>query len=77
MPGQSGGRVDGEYDLFEKFPNGAVMWLGTVPGLDSAIARLKELASLSPNEHFAIHTLTNTVVARMNVPKSDQAGFVE
>ncbi|HWO37127.1 MAG TPA: hypothetical protein VNO32_50770 [Candidatus Acidoferrum sp.] len=69
--------MDLEYDLFEKYPNGAVMWVGMVRGVDSAIARLKELASLSPNEHIAIHTLSKTVVARMNVPKSDQAGFGE
>ena len=33
-----------------------------------ALARLRELAKLSPNEHFAIHTPTNSIVARMNAP---------
>jgi hypothetical protein len=70
--GRDGGLVDPDYyDLFEKFPNGSVLWRALVPGLDNALARLKELAKLSPNEHFAIHTPSNSIVARVNAPKPD------
>jgi len=64
--------VDREYDLFEKFPDGSLVWREFVIGLESANARLKELANLSPNEHFAMHTPSNAIVARVNVPKRDE-----
>jgi hypothetical protein len=72
-----GDRVDREYDLFEKFPDGSVMWRICVPGLEKALVKLKELASLSANEHFAIHTPTRAIVARINVvspPASESTG---
>jgi hypothetical protein len=49
--------VDRDYDLFEKL-------------FENALARLKELASLSPIEHFSIHTPRNAIVGRVNAPKS-------
>ncbi|MGA8554387.1 MAG: hypothetical protein WB630_08205 [Candidatus Acidiferrales bacterium] len=60
--------MEREYDLFEKLPNSEVMWRGVVRGIENAVARLKELADGSPNEHFALHTPTNAIVARINVP---------
>ena len=60
-----------EYDLFQKFPDGSVLWRECVTGLENALAHLKELASRSPYEHFALHTPTNAVVARINVPSCD------
>lgn len=63
--------MDREYDIFEQFADGSVLWRAFVPGLENALGRLRELASLSPNEHFAIHTPTKTILARVNVPKPD------
>jgi hypothetical protein len=63
--------MDREYDLFEKLPDGSILWRTVIIGLENAIARLKKLGSLSPNEHFAIHTPSNTVIARVNEPESD------
>lgn len=62
--------MDREYDIFEKFSDGSLKWRTFVPGLENAIARLKELGNLSPNEHFAIHTASSQIVARVNGPKS-------
>jgi hypothetical protein len=62
--------MDREFDLFEKLPDGSVLWKAMVPGLENALNRLKSLGSISPNEHFAIHTPTKTVVARVNAPTS-------
>lgn len=62
-----------EYDLFEKFADGSVLWKESVVGLENALAKLKYLAGLSSNEHFAHHSPSNATVARMNVPKSDPA----
>jgi hypothetical protein len=69
----TGGLVDREYDIFEQFADGSVLWRALVPGLEKALAKLKELASLSPNEHFAMHTPTKTIIARINVPEADAA----
>jgi hypothetical protein len=64
-----------EYDLFEELPDGSLLWRAVAQGLENALAKLKELGSLSPNEHFAMHTPTKMVVGRVNVPRSDAAGF--
>jgi len=61
--------VNRDYDLFEKFPDGSVLWKDTVTGIENAVARLKHLASLSPNEHFALHTSSNAIVGRVNGPE--------
>jgi hypothetical protein len=65
--------MDREFDLFEKLPDGSVLWKAVVPGLENALIRLKSFGSISPNEHFAIHTPTQTVVARVNAPTSSSA----
>ena len=65
-----------EYDLFEKFPDGSVLWKGCIAGLENAIAKLKHEASLSPNEHFARHSPTNAIVARLNVSEPKHQGQV-
>jgi hypothetical protein len=60
--------VDRDYDLFEKFSDGSVLWRAFVPGLNNALARLEELAKLSPNEHFAMDTPSKPIVGRVNAP---------
>jgi hypothetical protein len=67
--------VDREYDIFEKLPDGSVMWCAFVRGVENAARRLTELGAASPNEHFAIHTPSREIVARVNVPASDAADF--
>ena len=66
-----------EYDLFEKFPDGCVLWKVCVAGLEAAIAKLKQEAPLSPNEHFARHTPTNAIVARLNASEPEPRGSSE
>ena len=63
-------RMEREFDLFERLPDGSVLWKAVVPGLENALVRLKSLGNTSPNEHFAIHTPTKTIVARVNAPTS-------
>jgi hypothetical protein len=49
-----------------------VVWRVYVRGIQNAVAKLKELGSLSTNEHFAIHTPTKAVVARVNAFSADE-----
>jgi len=56
-----------EYDIFEKFSDGSVVWQGLVQGLETARAKLEELARRSKNEFFAIHTPTKDIPVRVNV----------
>jgi hypothetical protein len=59
-----------EYDIFERFPDGRDLWKDYVVGLEEARRKVQELAALSKNEHYAIHTPTKEIVVRVNVPKT-------
>ncbi len=61
--------MDREYDLFEKYPDGTVLWKSSVVGHENAICKLKELAASTKNECFLMHLPTNTVIASMNVAR--------
>jgi hypothetical protein len=64
--GHYGGSMEREYDLFEQFPNGDVLWRMTVIGHENAIQQLRELAATTYNEVRAVHLPTQAVVAVMN-----------
>ena len=42
--------MEREYDLFEHFSNGDVLWRMTVNGHENAIQQLKKLAATTSNE---------------------------
>jgi hypothetical protein len=65
------GRMDREYDIFERLPDGSILWRTVIKGFENALAALTKLGGGSPNEHFAIHTPTNTIIARVNEPEAD------
>jgi hypothetical protein len=58
-----------EYDIFERLPDGKDLWKDYVVGLEETRRKLQEFAAKSKNEHYAIHTPTKEIVARVNVPK--------
>jgi hypothetical protein len=58
--------MDRSYDIFEKLPNGKILWRGCVHGLDIAHAKVYEFGRRSRSEFFAIHTPTHEIVARVN-----------
>ena len=64
--------MEREYDLFEQFPNGDVLWRMTVIGHESAIQQLRELAATTYNEVRAVHLPTQAVVAVMNRPTKER-----
>jgi len=58
--------LDREYDIFEKFPDGAHVWRAFVIGLIDARARVAQLSETSTNEFYAIHTPSKEIVAVSN-----------
>lgn len=58
------------YEIFEVKPNGSPRRVTVVSGLESAKARLHELASNTANECFASDARTHQIVALINVPPS-------
>jgi hypothetical protein len=58
--------MEWQYDLFEQFPNGEVLWRMTVTGHENAIQQLRELAATTSNEVRIVHLPTQAVIAVMN-----------
>jgi hypothetical protein len=66
----AGGCLYREYDIFEKLPDGTVLWRVFVPGLQDALDKMKELSKLSPNEFFIFHSPSQETIGRANVKNS-------
>jgi hypothetical protein len=54
------------YDIFEKLPDGGLIWRVAVVGHEQSIAKLKELGATSPNEFLVMHMPDHAVVATIN-----------
>jgi len=61
--------MDRDYDLFEVFPDGSLVWRDSVTGHEKAIQRLRELAELTDNEFRAMHVPTNALIASLQKGK--------
>jgi hypothetical protein len=59
-----------EYDLFEQLPDGSPVWRGHAIGRDDAEAKLRSVASSTPNECFALYLPTKEVILRLNASAS-------
>jgi hypothetical protein len=57
--------MDRDYDLFEVFADGSVIWRESVTGHEKAIRRLRELVQVTDNEFRVMHILTNTLIASL------------
>jgi hypothetical protein len=66
-----------KYDLFELFPDGYVLWRGTIKGLKKAIIELQELAAHTKHEVQLIYAPNNAVIAKRNVPQDGTAFSVD
>jgi hypothetical protein len=60
--------MDRTYDLFEKLPDGSLVWKCKITGLHDALAKLQTLANSSSNEHLLMHLPDKAVIARVNAP---------
>ncbi len=63
--------MEREYDLFEHFPNGDVLWRMPVTGHENAIQQLKELAATTSSEVRLVQLPTHFVIAVMNRASKD------
>jgi hypothetical protein len=59
-----------EYDIFEKLPDGGLLWRAVVIGHENAIAKLREVAAKTENECFVMYVPTNAVIATLKDPKA-------
>jgi hypothetical protein len=57
------------FDLFELFPDGYVLWRGTIQGLRKARVELQELAAHTKHEVHLMYAPNNAVIAKRNVPQ--------
>jgi hypothetical protein len=67
--------MEKEYDLFERLPDGSVLWRTSVPGLGNASLKLQEIAKSTPHECFAAELPSGKVVARLNARPSGERGM--
>lgn len=55
------------YDIFEKKPDGALVWRAAVVGHEEAIRKLKEISAGSSSEFQLMHVPTKSLIAATNV----------
>lgn len=70
---KAGLSVDRDYDIFERFPDGTVVWRDFVNGLEAARAKLDLLGGRCANEFFAMYVPTKEITARVNFAQSPEA----
>jgi len=58
--------VHREYDIFEVYRNGDLLWRMCVTGLENARLKLAQLGKQSGNPFFVTHTPTKEIVAQVN-----------
>jgi hypothetical protein len=68
LPEPARRKVDSEFDIFEQFSDGSVVWWDAVHGLEAARARVEQLAVRSSNEFVAVDTITQDIAVRVNMP---------
>jgi hypothetical protein len=61
--------VDREYDIFEVFEDGSLVWRETGLGHVESLRKLSALAERTSNEVRMMHLPTKTLIAAMNTPK--------
>lgn len=58
------------YDVFEKLPDGSLIWRATINGHEEAITTLIGLAGENPNEFQVMHLGSKALIATVNGPKA-------
>ena len=53
----------GDYDIFQKFPDGSSLWQLCVTGRYNAKRKLQELAEISRNEFYAVDIASGEILS--------------
>jgi hypothetical protein len=61
--------VERTYDIFERLPDGTMLWVAAVQGHEEAIPKLKLYGEKRSNEFRLMHLPSDSLVAAVNVPK--------
>jgi hypothetical protein len=64
---RNGDSMDRTYDIFVAFPDGSVVWRGSVIGHEAGVLQLKTLAGATKNEIRLVHLPDKTLIAALNV----------
>ena len=67
--------MEKDYDLFERTQDQALVWRGSVHGLENARRKLQQLAKTTTNECSVIYTPTHQVVALANIARTKRVVF--
>jgi hypothetical protein len=59
--------VERSYDIFERMPDGALLWVTAVAGRNEALLKLQWCGKQRSNEFRLMHLPTSTVIAAINV----------
>jgi hypothetical protein len=58
--------MNSKYDIFEKSPDGELLWLGMAASMQEVRRKLAEFGTSTKNELCAIDVMTNETVACAN-----------
>lgn len=61
--------MERSYDIFERMPDGTLLWVAAVQGHEEAIIKLKWWGEKRSNEFRLMHLPTSAVIAVVNAPK--------
>jgi hypothetical protein len=54
-----------EYDVFETLQDRSLIWHTCARGTKLALAKLQKISQMTPNECFAIHIDTKTIIGKV------------
>jgi len=60
------------YDVYERLPDGTLIWIAALLGRQRALAGLKEISAQTENEVFLMDLYDDKVIARKNCQGTDQ-----
>ena len=64
-----GGHMSHKLDIFQKFPDGQVMWIEAVDNMDDAKSQLYKLAEANPGNYFIFD---GRIGCRIDIPVAYQ-----
>jgi hypothetical protein len=64
--------MDRKYDLFERLPDGSLVWRAAIVGRNKALRQLEVFSGETFNEVRLVDLPTGSLLATLNVPKQSR-----